>query len=418
VQTRVGHGESFASLSRYGFSRGHQGTGLAIRGVQRTNVGLLLLALAGCGTGMAPSTIAPSASPSTSLRPATTATPSATTTAAPASTVWHSVAVPEPTSAGLLGIACVSATECWAVGSLGGTQGVIERLEGNEWSVAANADHSTILTDVSCASSNDCWAVGGGMSSGSLVSVFDHFTGQAWTPSATSLPSQAELLGITCLSNGSCWAVGSLGDQPVVASYAGARWAVAESPSIPSGGAGELNDVWCVTSSNCWAVGKTGFQGAALIEHYDGSTWTLATSPSLNVTVGTSMGAGELMSIDCLTANDCWSVGDLAAFGGTSPAQFLVEHWDGNAWAVAPTTTPSGLGEYAALNGVSCAPGDDCWAAGGAVLEHYGTSGWTSVDAPAFSGGGAFDVSCSGNGVCWAVGTTATGPASATNSTA
>ncbi len=98
--------------------------------------------------------------------------------------------------------------------------------------------------------------------------------------------------------------------------------------NTPSPGTGSaFNDVATISKTNAWAVGttftNTNFTAArALIEHFDGHSWTLVTPPS---TAGAS-----LSSVAAVSATDVWAVGS----GHTL-------HWDGHTWSV--TTDPAGL---------------------------------------------------------------------------
>jgi hypothetical protein len=61
---------------------------------------------------------------------------------------------------------------------------------------------------------------------------------------------------------------------------------------------------------------------AVLIEHWDGSQWSLVAPPAV--------GNSTLYGVDALASDDVWAVG--GAHGDS-----LVEHWDGTGWSVAPS---------------------------------------------------------------------------------
>ena len=76
---------------------------------------------------------------------------------------------------------------------------------------------------------------------------------------------------------------------------------------------------------------------------------------------------GGLFAVTCVTSSDCWAVGAvLGPAGNGSPTGTLTEHWDGAAWSMVPSPTPSGAAG-GILQSVSCASSSDCWAVG------YGT---------------------------------------------
>src|SRR6185503_14020813 len=109
---------------------------------------------------------------------------------------------------------------------------------------------------------------------------------------------------------------------------------------------------------------------STLIEHYDGNSWSVVTSP--NTTEGQD---NELFAVRCTSATDCWavgyySVGNPALPIGTLVYQTLIVHWDGNAWSLVDSPNSSAV-ESNVLNDVACAAPDNCWAVGG----FHGTSG-------------------------------------------
>jgi hypothetical protein len=74
----------------------------------------------------------------------------------------------------LFGVTCVSASNCWAVGSVFDSNAIpnyatlIERWDGTSWAVVASPNttdaggnaYPNFLTGVTCVSASDCWAVG------------------------------------------------------------------------------------------------------------------------------------------------------------------------------------------------------------------------------------------------------------------
>ena len=81
----------------------------------------------------------------------------------------------------------------------------------------------------------------------------------------------------------------------------------------------------------------------------------------------------QLISVQCLSTADCWAVGNagpaaqtsgfLPIFPGAVGDQGLIEHWDGSAWSIVPSTIePLPSGGY--LSGLECVGDTDCWASG------------------------------------------------------
>src|SRR5207244_865516 len=88
---------------------------------------------------------------------------------APTAANWTIVASPNTstTQNNLLGVTCVSASDCWAVGSnvagSGAPRTLIEHWDGTVWAVVSSPNASlpnNVLSSVTCVSASDCWAVG------------------------------------------------------------------------------------------------------------------------------------------------------------------------------------------------------------------------------------------------------------------
>src|SRR5438105_8669888 len=82
---------------------------------------------------------------------------------------WSIVTSPNTstTQNNLLGVTCVSASDCWAVGSYvadrGAPQTLIEHWDGTSWAIVPSPNTSlpnNVLSGVTCVSWSDCWAVG------------------------------------------------------------------------------------------------------------------------------------------------------------------------------------------------------------------------------------------------------------------
>src|SRR3954451_5665973 len=97
-----------------------------------------------------------------SLRPVTK------TLETPANGNWSIVHSANMTLQLLLGVACASQTDCWAVGYAFNDKNVrqplTEHWNGGSWTIVPSASVDPTITnrlvDVACASGSDCWAVG------------------------------------------------------------------------------------------------------------------------------------------------------------------------------------------------------------------------------------------------------------------
>src|SRR5205085_11633775 len=89
-----------------------------------------------------------------------------------------------------------------------------------------------------------------------------------------------------------------------------------------------------------------------LIEQWNGSTWSVVSSPS----------PGLLKGIAIVTANDIWAVGDFVD-PNTGTTQTVIEQWNGTSWSVVPSPNPSASENV--LNAAAVAPRfDQAWAVG------------------------------------------------------
>jgi hypothetical protein len=384
-----------------------------------------------------------SSHPATPPRISTSATPSGSPTPSPES-VTGSWQITSTSIAGLVNVACVSTTDCWAVGAEAagvGPGGLIEGYSGSGWSAVSSPSPtgsiSTVLSGVGCTSASDCWIVGDYVQgiTAPQQTLIERDAGGDWSivpsPKLPGTAVEGSLTGVACDSTGDCWAVGWYSDtdgepyQPLVEHYAAGAWSAAAG-SLPTGDvSGQLYGVTCASASDCWAVGEdtpelSGTTIGALIDHYDGSGWSLVASPA---TPTGASGDNSLWSVTCVSVIDCWAAGEQGTGGQQGGDQeTLIERYTGGVWTVVDSPTPQPFGF---LKGVTCASASDCWAVGtswsepnqqpsppetetepaGPLIESYTGGVWAIVPSGTTSSlGGLSAVTCLGSGDCWAVG--------------
>jgi hypothetical protein len=124
--------------------------------------------------------------------------------------------------------------------------------------------------------------------------------------------------------------------------------------------------------NNVWAVGAIAevLSGptSTLIEHYDGSEWSVVPSPN----AGQNQ-SNALRGITAVSPTDIWAFGDLVSSGGSESAGFglqgiqktLLLHSDGTSWTLAPSPSPEpgGLLIDTLFGGVTT--GQNVWIVGG-----------------------------------------------------
>jgi hypothetical protein len=144
----------------------------------------------------------------------------------------------------------------------------------------------------------------------------------------------------------------------------------------------ELHGVSAVSDNDIWAVGASynteRTLAASLIEHWDGTQWTVVPSPNPSSTVNV------LNAVAAVSANDVWAVG--IAPTGSNP--ILIVHWNGTAWSVVPNpNSPMPLNNLAALAVISA---NDVWAVGtgrigdedATATLHWNGTAWNVVPSP------------------------------------
>jgi hypothetical protein len=327
----------------------------------------------------------------------------------------------------LAGISCASATSCMGVGFYSDGAGVEHtfafRGSGSSWARVASPSPSPggALVGVSCAGPNYCVAVGSHVSSTlSTVALVEKWDGSHWTivpspnPAGVGGPyTEAALDGVWCASATSCIAVGfydnGAGRQTLTERWDGTTWTIVSSPN-PTG-ANELSALSCLSTTNCFAVGYTQTSVyTTLVEHWNGTTWTI--TPSANPAPAN---LNTLSGVSCPSVQNCFAVGTYSVFDGGSHT--LIEHWNGTTWAVIPSHTPAGALQ-SELRSVSCISPTSCVAVGSFVtnsnaplqqplVQQGNASSWNVVPSAKPSSATASFLSgssCAGPTTCVAVG--------------
>jgi hypothetical protein len=284
----------------------------------------------------------------------------------------------------LEGVVDFSPTLAWAVGTVGiggiGSPGqVIEQWNGTTWSefpgpVFVSGD-TPGLSAMTAISPDDMWAVGSMLSEGGLLLnlLFEHWDGTAWTATSQTTNS-AFLLGASADATNDVWAVGFNGSEndksrTLAMHYDGTSWKTVAIPSVGTG-ANQLNAVVALAPNDVWAVGFStpvappkGAATLTLIEHWDGTSWSVVTSP--NVGPANSFQSNKLYGITAVSPTDIWAFGSYFAASGSGHQITLLEHWDGNSWTIQPSPNPTkgGFLSDILMAGVAL-PGGDLWIVG------------------------------------------------------
>lgn len=236
------------------------------------------------------------------------------------------------------------------------------------------------LHAASASSKSDIWAVG---------QTAIHFDGRKWT--AFSVPeingdNTSRLGGVVDFAPNNVWTVGITGitlgnTNQVIEHFDGTAWSIATGPSFLPNDEPALESISAISPSDMWAAGfiltDNFSQLFPLFEHYDGSSWTA---------FETLFSDASMFGVSADATNDVWSVGTVAEF------TTYAEHYDGNSWSV--VSTPNAGNGWNILFGVAALSPADVWAAGYytqdvnstrptlTLIEHWDGTSWKIVPSP------------------------------------
>ena len=298
----------------------------------------------------------------------------------------------------LYGVAAVSASDVWTVGSYQNSNGtyktLIEQWNGTNWSVVHSPNigmYDNELYGVAAVSANDVWAVGRyyNFKGADYQTLTEHWNGTKWTivPSLNISTIGESLYGVAVDSTSDVWAVGysynkgnGYPNQTLIEHWNGTSWSVV--PSINPSQYNELYGVVAVSASDVWAVGYYVYpnnQGPTLIEHWNGTSWSVVPSPNAST-------YNYLFGLTAISASDIWAVG----FDQSSNSwQTLIEQWNGTSWSVVPSPNPSTSSN--SLYGVAAVSANDVWAVGNyqdsngidqTLIEQWNGTSWSDVPSP------------------------------------
>jgi hypothetical protein len=249
-------------------------------------------------------------------------------------TSWSLLSVPDApgsTNARLNGVACSGTGSCFAVGA-SMAQTFIEHWNGSAWSIVPSPepDPADLLLGVACPSASRCWAVGFTTSGSADGTLAEKWNGTNWTVVHTPGSLDDELDADSCASTSDCVATGAGGNMFAIAQvWNGTTWANAL-PKKPSGaGITALKGVSCPQgASACESVGAQEVSSGekALAERWNGSAWALQSTPAISGSTLSSLDADT-----CTSAASCWAVG---VSDTSSATDVLIEHWNGTSWSL------------------------------------------------------------------------------------
>jgi len=324
---------------------------------------------------------------------------------------------------GLSGVTAISPSDIWAVEDYFNANNVpqtlIEQWNGTDWSVVPSPNfgsRTNVLLAVSADAANDVWAVGYYVNAGGVPrALIEHFDGSSWSLSASvnSGSSTNALYGVLAIAANNVWAVGyHLNNSGIpyalLEHFDGSAWSIVPSPNAGSA-ANQLYSVSADAANDIWAVGSitsTSNIQQTLIEHFDGTTWSIVPSPN----AGSS--TNLLYGVSADATNDAWAVGYFVP--GSGSTQTLIEHWNGTSWSIVPSPNPSPALNY--LYGVVATSPGKAWAVGSVfnpamapsqqtLTEQWNGTSWNIVPSPSVGGASLlYGVTVDPANDVWAVG--------------
>jgi hypothetical protein len=256
------------------------------------------------------------------------------------------------------------------------------------------------LTDVAVLSPTEVWAVGpdGEVGPGSHA-LTQRFHDGAWEAAravdgSTGPGAINHLAGVAAIASDDVWAVGMTAEiyplsptdpgRALVEHWDGRSWSLVPAPS-PSSIESRLHAVSGVASDDVWAVGHRveGTIAIPMIQHWDGTEWSIVPNPE----VVEGGNGGDLEDVIAFASDDVWAV-------GSQPSGVLIEHWDGSRWSVVDAPD---IGEHAYLTAIDGSSPTDVWTVGWTttggfdarptppVVLRFDGSSWASVRLPTSS---------------------------------
>ncbi|HUO73685.1 MAG TPA: hypothetical protein VMU39_23140 [Solirubrobacteraceae bacterium] len=285
---------------------------------------------------------------------------------------------------------------------------------GSAWSLTPtpNLGEYGALEAVSASSASDAWAVGFTMirrrDFGTLI---EHWNGSAWAVNSVDAISGfgVRLTGVADLSPTNAWAVGEGATGGLAEHWNGAAWSVVSLPDpsfTPSSGdaisADSATDIWLVGSTISATTGTT----VPETLHYNGTSWTIVPVAQ------PSQASATLNAVSAISAGNVWAVGEDIGAGSAIGGSTLIEHWNGTAWSIVASPTP---GAYPSLTGVAGRSAGDVYAVGTnlpsvnggpeqAMILRWNGSSWSVDSSGAFGGSLAAAATFPGASNEWAVG--------------
>lgn len=232
------------------------------------------------------------------------------------------------------------------------------------------------LAGVAAVSPTDAWAVGSTTTGKHVKTLIEHWDGTAWTRVSSPNPGGShvsELEAVTAISPDDVWAVGLFNSHQghgegspnvtLTEHWDGTQWSWVQSPNDPTAYESALHAVAATGPDDVWAVGSYRYDEesgpAAIALHWNGSAWTEVSTPDPD--------SEDFHAVVAVSATDAWAAGYYST----------LDHYNGTTWA-----QKRGIGDVQAM---SASGASDIWAVFGSATTHYDGSTWTTIGSAGVS---------------------------------
>ncbi len=198
------------------------------------------------------------------------------------------------------------------------------------WRVDARLKVSkqSVLTGIAAIRGSDAWTLGSGdTGQPPILGIVEHWNGKSWRRIALPLGVAADwdaanpiVVAAGATSDSNLWAF-----SLVSATYLRKDGTTRSTGTLPEPSSGSPDPIVTVvrSSTDVWALGGSTYRSSVLpyAAHLDGTSWSVVPVP----------GAGPIVGVSALSANDIWAViGDSELALGTTKSSIV--HWNGTTW--------------------------------------------------------------------------------------
>jgi hypothetical protein len=300
----------------------------------------------------------------------------------------------------LVAIAGSASDDIWAVGDrLPSPRQVfplLEHWDGRRWTYSAGAPlggRQATLTGVAAVSASDVWAIGSFASVGATppAPLIEHWNGRSWSLQPTralsrlTAPLPQTLTSIAALGPDDVWVLGhpSSSSSDAYLHWNGAAWQLFAGPNIgPRFGSWAMQNISYDHRAQLWAVGgwmrgigEAAVPGGGTVERWNGRGWQVYRRAAWRA---------PLTMVAPAAPADVWAVagGSFTTAGtyGVSPVQVL--RWNGRGWQVALSLGTANSVDPTGLVAVSA---NDVYVIGQSVstgrpfIRHWDGSQWRAL---------------------------------------